>query len=689
MLESIARGADLPRLLDEIVLLIERQAPGMLCSILLLADGKYLRLGAAPSLPREYNRAIDGIEIGPAAGSCGTAAFTGQRVIVADIATHPLWTLHRDVPLSHGLQACWSTPILGPSGEVLGTFAMYYREPRGPGPHEFEWVNVATDLASIAILRHRTEHELRRSEAHARELAQLHELIHSTVADAIFYLRVEEGTRYRFASVNRAFADLFGAPASEYVGKVLNERLPASIREPVLERYRTASESRTPVTWEMVIPSRAGTKHVEMTVAPIFDSTGACTSFVGSIHDITLRVQAEAERTRLVTQLNQAHRMQALGTLAGGIAHDFNNILAAISGNAGLALQESSLDDTTRTHLSEIKKASHRAIELVRQILTFSRHAPPKRELVDAIEVTREAMAMLRATLSPSVAIEVNFSAATPRFAGDSTQFHQIVMNLVTNAAHALPARGGSVRVQLDGVHLAEGRTAMALPAGDYLRLTVSDNGCGMDAATLKRAFDPFFTTRQPGEGTGLGLSVVHGVVQNHRGDIEIRSRVNEGTTVTVLLPAAAVDHEVAPVPEAKARGDGEHVMYVDDEEALVFLVERALRRMGYDVSGFSDPAAALSAFRAQPEAFDVLVTDLSMPGMSGQEVAIEARRIRADVPVIMTSGYIRPEDLETAERLRINQLVYKANTIDELGQALAREIQALPKRRDANGRPS
>jgi CheY-like chemotaxis protein len=238
--------------------------------------------------------------------------------------------------------------------------------------------------------------------------------------------------------------------------------------------------------------------------------------------------------------------------------------------------------------------------------------------------------------------------------------------------------------VQLDGVRLEEGSAIADLAAGDYLRLTVSDNGCGMDEATLKRAFDPFFTTRRPGEGTGLGLSVVHGIVQNHRGGVDIRSRVNEGTTVTVYLPTTLAQ-TTEPAATSVTQGHGEHVMYVDDEEALVFLVERALRKMGYKVSGFADPAAALNAFRARPQDFDVIVTDISMPGLSGPDLASEARRIRAGIPIIMTSGYIRPEDNEIAERLHVNQLVYKANTIEELGQALAKEIGALTKRPDSN----
>jgi PAS domain S-box-containing protein len=861
VLESIATGASLPRILEEIVLLIEQQSPGMLCSILLLDDNR-LRHGAAPHLPEAYVRAIDGSQIGPEAGSCGTAAHTGQRVIIEDIANHPFWEHYRQFAVPHGLRSCWSTPIFAPNGDVLGTFAIYYTTPRAPQAHELEWVDAATHLASIAILRDRTETELRLSESRARELARLHTvsssinkqivrardpqsiyefacriavqeglaqmawigllsgaepsridlvaefgydvspfaktldmsapenqnglahraiqsgepavtgnlladapiwwrnavaerdlhsaavfplkyrerifgifalyaskpnyfrdeelqvlvalagdiafaieavrkdmerqrmeeairasenlraLIFSTVVDGIFYLQCEGDDRYRFVSVNRAFTDLFGVDESLVVGSLLSDLLPEAMRTSVLEHYSRAAAARSGATWEQVVEARTGEKHVELTIAPIFDAQGVCTNFVGSVHDVTARVRAEQERAKLVAQLNQAQRMQSLGTLAGGIAHDFNNILAAISGNVALALQEPVQDAFTKTHLLEIQKASHRAVDLVRQILTFSRHAPPKRETLDPREVVSEALNLLRATLPQTIAIETQFAADTPYIEGDSTQLHQIVMNLCTNAAHALPERGGVIQIKVDSVRIDErSKSPAGLPDGEYLRLEVRDNGCGMNELTLKRAFDPFFTTRQPGQGTGLGLSVVHGIVQSHHGATEIRSRVNEGTTVIVYLPAApgAIQE---PASEQIVGSRGGRVMYVDDEEALVFLMERALKKMGYQVSGFSEPLAALNAFRSHPDAFDVVVTDVSMPGMSGPDLAAELRLIRPQVPIIMTSGYIRPEDVQSAERLQINQLVYKANTVDELGKALAKEIEQLAAQR-------
>jgi CheY-like chemotaxis protein len=347
-----------------------------------------------------------------------------------------------------------------------------------------------------------------------------------------------------------------------------------------------------------------------------------------------------------------------------------------------MLLQEDSMTSTQKTHVREIEKASLRAIDLVRQILTFSRHAPPKRVILDATEVASEALNMLRATLPQTIAIETEIAANAPRVEGDPTQFHQILMNLGTNAAHAMPPRGGLIRFRLDrcDIETPDERVPNLAP-GRYLRLQVSDNGCGMDELTLKRAFDPFFTTREPGEGTGLGLSVVHGIVESHQGAVDLRSEVGQGTVVTIYLPASTSRLENKPASRALP-GHGERVMYVDDEEALVFLIDRALTKMGYRVSGFPDSTVALSVFRARPDDFDVVITDLSMPRLSGPDLAVELRRIRPEVPIIMTSGFVRTEDVRTAERLGINQLVYKASTIDELGAVLAREIARVGKRK-------
>jgi PAS domain S-box-containing protein len=684
VLEAIALGHPLAQVLQTIVELIEAQSPGMMCSIVLIEDGARIRHIAAPHLPSEYTQAIDGAQIGPQAGSCGTAAYTRKPVIVEDITKHPAWTDYRDLALSHGLRACWSTPIIAPDGQVLATFAIYYRETRRPTAQESEWIEVGTYLAYVALASERarlSQIEQHRMEAEVRHAEKLRAIILDSVDDAIYYLQVEGEGLYRFISVNRAFTRLFGVAETEIAGKMLHELLPNEMRESTLEKYAAAVRTGQRQRWELPMPGRAGEKYGEIVLIPLFDAEGRCTNFVGTVHDLTARVQEYKDREALQSKLHQAQRMQALGTLAGGIAHDFNNIIAAIGGNASLLLDELPKGGNSSKYALEIQKASMRATELVRQILTFSSGAPPAYDVFDATIVTNEALQLLRATLPSGIEVRTSFGSNLPGIRADSTQFHQILINLVTNAAHAYDT-GGVVEISLDAVTSSEVEAVCAtqIAPGEYLRLRVTDHGCGMNAATLKRVFEPFFTTRPHGEGTGLGLSVVHGIVESHKGVIDIDSELGTGTSVSVYLPAVR-DPVVTSAGKTSASGRGEHVMYVDDEESLVILMERALTKRGYRVSGYMDAETALSDFRQRSPQFDVVITDIAMPGMSGPEFAAKLRDIRGDVPIIMTSGYIRAEDRESAKRVGVNQLVYKSNTIEELAEVLAKEIVSMRSR--------
>ncbi len=685
ILESIALGRPLHEMLRTIVELIEARSHGMLCSILLL-DGDRIRHVAAPNLPQEYVSAIEGERIGPDAGSCGTAAFTGKPVIVEDIATHPAWANYRQLALPHGLVACWSVPILTPEHQVLGTFAMYYRECRRPTPQEEQWVEVATRLAYVAILSERVrlnEIERHRMEVQMRHDEHLRSVILDNIDDAIFYIQVEGEGQYRLLSVNGAFDRMFPHLSERIVGHTLHEFLPPAFREQTLARAAIAIETGQRQRWE--VTTQSGPKLADVGLVPIFDPQGRCTNLIGTLHDISIRIDAENERSQMQAKLHQAQRMQALGTLAGGIAHDFNNILAAIGGNAELLLGELPVESSARQHASEIMRASTRAADLVRQILSFSRSSSPTYKLFDPKPVALEAIDLLRLTLPRNIQIEARFSQDAPSIRADPSQFHQVLINLVTNAARAY-AGEGSVTVSLDRVMSTEiaATDGAPLDPGAYLRVQVEDSGSGMDAATLKRVFDPFFTTRAPGEGTGLGLSVVHSIVENHQGSIGIESAPGKGTKVTVYLPAAELaPNGIASQSATKLRGNNERIMYVDDEDSLVLLMEQSLRRLGYNVRGFTDPSIALAAFAHSPQAFDVVITDLAMPGMTGRQLAAKIREISKDVPIIMTSGYIRDEDREAARQLNIAQLVYKSNTVQQLTEALAVEIAKFASERE------
>lgn len=399
---------------------------------------------------------------------------------------------------------------------------------------------------------------------------------------------------------------------------------------------------------------------------------------VGVYLDITERKRAEDAR------LN-SQKMEALGTLAGGIAHDFNNILLAITGNASLASADIRAalpqDHSIQRNLHEIEKSAKRAAELVKRILTFSRQQDTHREVVLLQPLIDDAVRLLRPTLRAAISIRTALAADTAPVISESIQIQQVVMNLVTNAAHAIGDKPGVIDICLQNseFHNVAMLATGPLPAGRYVCLSVGDSGGGIDAAVIERIFEPFFTTKQPGQGTGLGLAVVHGIAQAHGGAIGVETQPGCGTTFRVYFPAASGDIQQADAKTlAQPMARGEHVLYVDDEEPLVFLISRVLERLGYRVTGCVDPEQALRELRNHPQNFDVVVTDLSMRGMNGFELTRAVKTIRAELPVLLTSGYLRSEDRELAAQLGIRELILKPNTVDELGQAIDRTLSKL-----------
>jgi PAS domain S-box-containing protein len=384
------------------------------------------------------------------------------------------------------------------------------------------------------------------------------------------------------------------------------------------------------------------------------------------------RQRAAEERVRLESQLRQSHKMEALGTLAGGIAHDFNNILAAISGNAQLALDDLA-DHPARESVVEIGEAGQRAADLVRRILVFSRRKETQRRVIALQPVTEEAMRLLRASLPAMVQIRTAYAPHLPPVLADSTEVHQIIMNLGTNAGHALGDAGGVLTVSVDQIEIDESSEVRSaeLQAGSYVRITVSDNGCGMSDDIVQRIFEPFFTTKGPERGTGLGLSVVHGIVRSHKGAITVQSQPGLGTTIRVYFPAVAAVAETRRASVKMVRANGECVMHVDDEAPLVHMMTRLLERLGYTAAGFTDAQLALEAFRANPHRFHAVVTDMAMPEMTGRELAREMLAIRPELPIALMSGYLTKEDGEEAVRAGIRTVLEKPCQIEEIALAV------------------
>ena len=417
---------------------------------------------------------------------------------------------------------------------------------------------------------------------------------------------------------------------------------------------------------------------------------GEIEHYIAVKEDITERKQAEAARDSLEAQLRESQKMEAIGTLAGGIAHDLNNALATILGNAELARQDMSANPLALESLEEIGKAGARARDLVQQILAFSRRQPTERRPMALAPVVEESARLLRAALPARVTLEVRCEADAPTVLADASQIQQVLINLCNNAVQAMRGEPGRVGIRLDTVtldaklagELPELHAMLARHPGRAVRLAVSDNGPGMDAATLGRIFEPFFTTKPTGEGTGLGLSIVHGVVKGHEGAILVDSQPGKGATFTLYFPAAAVQsgapgREDSAVAETSRMGRGQRILYIDDDESLVFLVQRLLERRGFRVSGYVNQREALEALRADPRRFDLVVTDYNMPGMSGLEVAREVRALRADLPVAVASGFVSEELREQAGGAGVRELIFKADTVEELCEAFARLADA------------
>jgi signal transduction histidine kinase/CheY-like chemotaxis protein len=389
--------------------------------------------------------------------------------------------------------------------------------------------------------------------------------------------------------------------------------------------------------------------------------------------------RGESKREALEARVHQAERLEAIGTLAGGIAHEFNNILGAILGYCEIGLEALKKPGAPRHHLEQIMKAGKRAQGIVDQILAFSRRSDRQYRPIEAKPVVAESLELLRASLPATLTLRPHLGPDGARLFGNATQLQQVVMNLCTNAAQAMEARG-AIDVSLDTVVIADERSLSheTLPGGRYIRLAVADAGPGIDAAVMERIFEPFFTTKRPGRGTGLGLATVHGIVTQHGGALNVISRRGAGTTFETYFPQTeAFAHDAIQAEPATPLGHGETVLLVDDEAQLVNVGEEMLAILGYEPIGFEKSTAALAAFRADPQRFDLVLTDEVMPEMTGTELATAVHRIRPDVPVVLMTGHAGPLQSHGVEAAGICEVLNKPLLSKPLANCLAKHLPA------------
>ncbi|RJQ53471.1 MAG: response regulator [Desulfobacteraceae bacterium] len=521
------------------------------------------------------------------------------------------------------------------------------------------------DLEKEVTERKEAENALRESEERYRNLFD-------SVSDCIYSHDLDG----RILAVNKASCRIFGDTPEELIGRCLGDFLAPESNRIFHEEYLPRITENGSSDGIFVFRSTDGKEyHIEYRNALIEDEgSGSYVNGVG--RDITESVTAKKAVKNLEKKLIQSQKMKAIGTLAGGIAHDFNNILAAMIGYTELSLLDLPGAAKSRQYLKEVLKAGQRAKDLIRQILAFSRQTDHEKTLLEVAPIVNEAVKLLRASLPATITIRQNIEKNAGIVEVDPTQIHQVLMNLCTNASHAMREKGGVMEVGLKKLDIDAG-SANSFPdlvPGPYLRLTVTDTGRGIPPEIISRVFEPYFTTKEMGEGTGLGLAVVHGIVKSCGGTVKVYSEQGKGTTFHVYLPRKPHEEQREETDPAKALPKGkERVLFIDDEQALVDIGRQMLEYLGYGVVARTSSTDALEMFREQPDRFDLIITDTTMPNMTGERFSQEALKIRPDIPVILCTGFSEEITEQKAKDIGVRAYIMKPYVLSEIAEIIRR----------------
>jgi PAS domain S-box-containing protein len=533
-----------------------------------------------------------------------------------------------------------ASPIKGADGRAIGVS------------------KVARDITG----RKQAEHLLRESEEKFRQIAEN--------INEVFW--ITDPTMRRMIYVSPAYEKIWGRTCQSLYAAPHTwlDAVHPEDRERVIRRAATRLATGEYNEVYRITRPDGSLRWIHDRAVPLRNAAGEIHRLIGTAGDVT-------ENRKLEDAFRQAQKMESIGQLAGGIAHDFNNILSAIVANLELAKMDAAGHPALLEPLENISHASRRAAELVRQILTFSRQNRPEREPLKLNHVVLEALKLLRSSVPATIRIQTELTE-TPAVLANRTAIHQLIMNLGTNAWQAMRDQTGVLKVEMNALEVDENfvKTHPDLGPGRYVQLSVSDTGCGMDRATQEHIFEPFFTTKGVGQGTGLGLAVVHGIMKSHDGGVSVYSQPGQGTKFHLYFPVIETEIaeeklEAAPIP----RGNGEHILFVDDEDALAGAAKKMLERLGYTVTTTTSPTEALAAVRAQPEAFDLVITDLTMPGMDGARLGGQLLQLQPNLPIILTTGY---SGLMTAEKVRelgFRELLSKPCTLRTLGETVHRAL--------------
>ncbi|MDA3902306.1 MAG: ATP-binding protein [Desulfuromusa sp.] len=560
-------------------------------------------------------------------GPAGTSIRTGKIIVFHNILTNPLFRPWRDAVAEYGYISCIALPLVI-DGKAFGSLVIFDEKPHAFDVEEAELLEELAGDLSYGIKTVRLKAERTRGIEERLMLAT----VMDQTSDGVIVFDAEGVIQY----VNPGFVALCGVPAEDSIGVSIHDFECSQRNQIFYHAILGVFANKEVKAGHFINKKRDGTEYdIDARIAPVFSASGEVVHYVATIRDVS-------EAVGLQHQLRQAQKMEALATLSGGIAHDFNNILAIIITNMEMTLEDVAEDNPLYGSLELVLKAGLRGKSLVKQIMTISRQIEQPEKTVQLEGIIEECYSLLRSTLPVTIELRKHIDTESGLIAADPTQINQVVMNLCTNAADAMREDGGILDISLSDVHLTDDDIERypGLKSGKFIKLIVADTGHGMSRDVLERIFDPFYTTKTQAKGTGLGLSIAHGIIKNHRGNISVNSIEDVGTTFVILLPRVEGEEASCQYPPAGKIISGKgHILLVDDEGDYVAGMKIALERLGYTVTAETDCRNTLDTFRKNPRGFDLLITDQTMPYMTGVRLAQEILTIRPDLPIILCSG--------------------------------------------------
>ena len=591
----------------------------------------------------------------------------GEMVLIPRVSDLPSEAFkEKQEFMRQGIQSLLVVPMIC-SNKVMGFIGLdSVKEEKMWAGDTNSLLKIVGQVFANALENKKTRQALQQSEERLR-------IVFETFPDPVTIIQAEDG---RCIDVNSAFTRVTGWTYDEVVGKTaadLDIWHDPPAREKMIADITEHGKVENLEAQFRLKDGRLITALMSATLIILRNRPHILTI----TRDISELKAAQQEREQLRTRLIQAQKMEAIGTLAGGIAHDFNNILGAIIGYAEMALYDTQKDSMEHYNTEQVLKAGHRAKDLVKQILAFSRRSEQDKKIIFLTPIIKEVLKLLRASLPTTIEIRQNIEPNLDAIFADPTQIHQVMMNLCTNSAHAMGDKGGILEINLHNSNLDTKAAARypELNPGPYVKLSVSDTGCGMDFATLQRIFDPYFTTKEQDKGTGMGLAVVHGIVKGHGGSIHVESAVAEGTRFDILFPVVK-RQATSETEELKALPTGnETILCVDDEQSLIELGKNMLKKLGYRVEARTLPVEAIELFKAAPDTFDLVISDMTMPAMTGVSLAKKLMQIRPQIPVIICTGYSEQIDESRAKELGIRGFLMKPFTIRELSKTVRKVL--------------